>query len=290
MKIGIGVPGTIPGVKGPIFLEWARRADAGPFSSLGIIDRLVYPNFEPLIALAAAAGATSRIRLMTSILLAPTRNTAWLAKEAATLDNLSNGRLTLGMAVGGRPDDYVAAGYSIKGRGRRFEQQIKELKRIWSGQPLGEGIGPVGPAPVQKGGPELLIGGYTPAAIRRAGRLGDGYISGGGANPAQVRQSYQLALDAWNEAERPGRPRMVAAIYSVVGAEKLDQAAVYLRSYYGFLGPMADNMVKSLPRTPDEIRKLIDGFANVGVDELILWPTVAELEQLDLYADLVAKL
>lgn len=290
MKIGIGLPGTIPGVKGSLFLEWARRADAGPFSSLSIIDRLVYSNYEPLIALAAAAAVTNRIRLLTSILLAPPRETAWLAKEAASLDAISNGRLTLGLGIGGREDDFAAVGIPFKGRGKRFEQQIATLKRIWSGQPLREGIGPIGPAPVQKGGPELLIGGYTPAAIRRAGKLGDGYIAGGGGNPGRVRQGYELALQSWKEAGRPGSPRFVAAFYSVVGADKLDQAGAYLHDYYRFLGPAADGMVQALPTTPDAIRKLIHEYANVGVDELILWPTVAELEQLDLYADLVAKL
>ena len=71
MDIGIGLPGAIPGAKADVILEWARRADAGPFSSLGIIDRLVYPNYEAMISLAVAAGATSRIRLMTTILIAP---------------------------------------------------------------------------------------------------------------------------------------------------------------------------------------------------------------------------
>jgi alkanesulfonate monooxygenase SsuD/methylene tetrahydromethanopterin reductase-like flavin-dependent oxidoreductase (luciferase family) len=290
MKIGIGLPGTIPGVKSSLFLEWARRADAGPFSSLSIIDRLVYSNYEPLIALSAAAAVTTRIRLLTSILLVPPRETTWLAKQAATLDVISNGRLTLGLGIGGREDDFTAAGISFKGRGKRFEQQLATLKHIWAGQPPREGVGPIGPAPVQKGGPELLIGGYSPAAISRAGKLSDGYIAGGGGDAARVRQGFELVLQSWKEAGKPGAPRFVAAFYSVVGADKLEQAGAYLRSYYSFFGPMAEGMVQGLPRTPDAIRKLIHDFANVGVDELILWPTVAELEQLDLYADLVAKL
>ena len=191
MKIGIGLPATIPGVGGDLILEWARKADAGSFSSLGVLDRLVYPNYESMITLAAAAGATRRVRLMTTILIAPLRNPGILAKEAATLDVLSGGRLTMGVAVGSREDDFLAAPASFKDRGRRFDEQLALMKRIWSGKPVGDNVGPVGPPPVQRGGPELLVGAVSPSAIRRVGRWADGLITPG--TPESVQQAYGVA-------------------------------------------------------------------------------------------------
>ncbi len=187
MQIGIGLPATIPGTSGPLVLDWAKRADAGPFSSLGIIDRVTYPNFEPLITLAAVASVTQRIRLMTTVLLAPLRPAGVLAKQAATLDSLSGGRLTLGLGIGGREDDFQAAPASFHDRARRFEEQLAVMRRIWSGQPLSDEVGRVGPASVQPGGPEVLIGAYSPPAARGAGRWGDGFIAGGGIDASTAR-------------------------------------------------------------------------------------------------------
>jgi alkanesulfonate monooxygenase SsuD/methylene tetrahydromethanopterin reductase-like flavin-dependent oxidoreductase (luciferase family) len=286
MDIGIGLPATIPGTRGSLILDWAKRADSGPFSSLGILDRLVYPNYEPLITLAAASAVTDRVRLMSTMLIAPLRRAGVLAKQAATIDALSEGRLTLGLGVGAREDDFQFAPASFHDRGRRFEEQLELMKRVWSGQPVSDEIGPVGPPPVRSGGPELLIGGYTPVSIRRVGRWGDGFISGGVRDPEQVRQLFALAEESWRGEGREGRPRLVACFYYALGPNAT-RGGDYIRHYYSFLGPGADDMARSIPSSPKAIEELILGLGDVGADEVICWPTVAELDQVDRLAELV---
>jgi alkanesulfonate monooxygenase SsuD/methylene tetrahydromethanopterin reductase-like flavin-dependent oxidoreductase (luciferase family) len=286
MDIAIGLPATIPGTKGPLILDWARRADSGPFSSLGILDRLVYPNYEPLITLAAAAAVTERVRLMTTVLITPLRRAGVLAKQTATIDTLSGGRLTLGLGVGAREDDFQFAPASFHDRGRRFEEQLDLMKRVWSGQPVSEEIGPVGPPPAQAGGPELLIGGYTPVSIQRVGRWGDGFISGGVRGPEQVRQLFDLAEESWRDEGREGKPRLVASLYYALGPNA-DRGGDYIRDYYSYFGPGADDMARSIPSTQEALDNLIRGLGEVGADEVVCWPTVAELDQVDLLAELV---
>ena len=286
MDVGIGLPATMPGTRGSLILDWAKRADSGPFSSLGIIDRLVYPNYESLITLAAAAAVTDRVRLMSTVLIGPLRGAGVLAKQAASIDALSGGRLTLGLGVGAREDDFNAAPASFHDRARRFEEQLEFMKRVWSGQPASEVVGPIGPPPAQPGGPELLIGGYSPVPIRRVGRWGDGFISGGIPDPAQVRQMFDLAEEAWRTEGREGRPRLVASLYYALGPDA-GRGGDSLRDYYGYFGPAADDMARSIPSSPEAVEGLIRGFGEVGADEVICWPTVAELDQVDRLADLV---
>lgn len=287
MQIAIGLPGTMPGVTGEFILDWAKLAEIGPFSSFAVLDRLVYPNYESLIMLAAVAGVTQRMRLMTSILIAPLHNTAILAKQAASIDALSNGRLTLGLAVGGREDDYLAAQVPFHERGKRFDEQLATMKRIWSGQPLSDKVGAIGPSPVQQGGPELLIGGNSPESIKRIGRWGNGYISGGGG-PDRARQAYSAAEQAWKDAGRSGKPRFVGATYYGLGPGAAEKAAEYIHHYYAFMGPMADRLASSIPSTPDAVKGAVRAFSDVGVDELIFWPTIPDLNQVEQLAELIA--
>ena len=287
MKIGIGLPANVPGAPRSAILDWAIRADAGPFSSLGIIDRVVYPNWEPLIALAGAAAVTNRIRLMTSVLIAPARDAALLAKQAATLDVLSDGRFTLGLGVGRREDDYLAVAGNYGRRGRRFEEQLAEIKRVWAGEGLREGVSSIGPQPVQSGGPELLIGGFVSASIGRAGRWADGYLGGGG-DPQAAKTLYQSVEDAWKEAGRSKGPRIVATNSFALGPDAAQRGAAQARHYNQFLGAdMAERAAQGVLSDPEQIRDIIRAFSDLGADEMLFLPQVDDPEQVDRLADIV---
>jgi alkanesulfonate monooxygenase SsuD/methylene tetrahydromethanopterin reductase-like flavin-dependent oxidoreductase (luciferase family) len=286
MDVGIGLPTTIPGVTGEQVLEWARRADASGFSSLGTIDRIVYPNYEPLIALAAVAGVTERIRLATTILIAPYRaNGALLAKQAATLDHLSGGRLVLGVSVGGREDDYAVSDVDFRTRGKRFDAMLAEWERLWAGEPV-DGGGSVGPQP-PRGRPSLLVGGTVDASFERAARYGDGWISGGGP-PDALAQGKEKLTAAWQAAGREGTPRSAALAYYALGRGAQDAANSYLRDYYAFLGDYAGMIADSAATDADAIRGYVQGFDAAGCDELILFPCDPDPGQVDLLADAIA--
>jgi alkanesulfonate monooxygenase SsuD/methylene tetrahydromethanopterin reductase-like flavin-dependent oxidoreductase (luciferase family) len=285
MEVGIGLPTTIPGVTGEQVLEWARRAEARGFSSLGTIDRIVYPNYEPLIALAAAAAVTERIRLATSILIAPSRaNGALLAKQAATLDHLSGGRLVLGLAVGGREDDYAVSGVDFHSRGKIFDAMLAEMGRLWAGEPV-EGGGTVGPQS-PRGRPTLIIGGTAEVTFKRAARHGDGWIMGGGA-PDAFQEGAQKLLIAWQNAGREGTPRTLALSYFALGDGAQDAANAYLRDYYAFLGDYAGMVADSAATDADTVRGYVQAFEAAGCDELILFPSNPDPAQVDLLADAV---
>jgi alkanesulfonate monooxygenase SsuD/methylene tetrahydromethanopterin reductase-like flavin-dependent oxidoreductase (luciferase family) len=279
MEVGIGLPTTIPGVTGEQVVEWARRAEARGFSTLGTIDRIVYPNYEPLIALAAAAAVTERIRLTTSILIAPYRaNGALLAKQAATLDHLSGGRLVLGVAVGGREDDYAVSGVDFHTRGKRFDAMLAEMEGLWAG-------GSVGPQP-PRGRPTLIVGGTADVAFERAARYGDGWIMGGGT-PDGFKDGAQKLAAAWQAAGREGTPRGLALAYYSLGDRAKEAAASYLGDYYAFLGEYASSVADGAATDADTVRAYVQGFADAGCDELILFPSDPDPGQVDLLADVV---
>jgi len=256
MDVGIGLPATIRGVQGGPLLEWARRAEARGFSSLGTIDRLVYGNYEPLIALAAAAAVTERIRLATTTLIAPFRaNGALVAKQAASLDRLSSGRLTLGVAVGGREDDFEASGVDFHRRGAMFDAMLAEWRRIWAGE---AGIGPAGR-------PRLMLGGTADVAFERAAEYGDGWIMGGGP-PDRLPGAIAKTRQAWEAAGRDGEPLIMALAYFALGDDAEQAANRYLRHYYGWLGDDTAGAIASSAATDaDTVRGYAQAFeGNAG--------------------------
>jgi alkanesulfonate monooxygenase SsuD/methylene tetrahydromethanopterin reductase-like flavin-dependent oxidoreductase (luciferase family) len=265
MDVGIGLPNTIPGTDGRLVVEWARRADAGPFSTLGVLDRLAYDSIDPFAALAAAAGVTERIGLATMIAIGPLRNTALLVRQAASVDALSGGRLTLGLAVGARLDDYEAAGVDHRGRGARLSEQLAALR--------------------EDGDLRLLVGGMVGPAFARMARYADGYAHNGGP-PRAFERAAASALAAWSDLGRPGRPLLWGQGYFALGDE--DRGEAYLRDYYAFTGPFAEKIAAGNLTSARAIRDFVRGYEEAGCDELILFPTVADLDQLERVAEVLA--
>jgi alkanesulfonate monooxygenase SsuD/methylene tetrahydromethanopterin reductase-like flavin-dependent oxidoreductase (luciferase family) len=283
MKIGIGLPNPVPGTPGRLLVDWAVRAEERGFVGLATIDRIAYPSHDSLTTLAAAAGATSRIGLFTNILLAPLYRPALLAKAVASLDQLSGGRFTLGLAAGGRADDYTAAGADFHTRGRTLDQLLDFLPRVWRGEPIGQTDKPICPPPVH-GRIPVLVGGTSDQAVRRAATFGDGWAAGG-IPPDQVARMVKAVRAAWQQAGRDGEPRLTALTYFSLGEEATSASQAYLRDYYGFLGPWADRIAEGALRSEATIRDVVRAYQDAGVTELYFDPTVASLEQVDRLAD-----
>jgi alkanesulfonate monooxygenase SsuD/methylene tetrahydromethanopterin reductase-like flavin-dependent oxidoreductase (luciferase family) len=278
MQIGIGLPTTVPGAEPDQVLEFARRAEAAGFSTLGTIDRLVYPNYEPLVAFGAVAAVTERIHLMTSVLLLPLRvNSALAAKQAATVQRLSNGRLILGVAVGARPDDFEASGLPMEGRGRRKEEMIEDMQRIWAGEKRGYagGIGP----DVSENPPTLILGGQVDAAFERAARYGAGWIMGGGP-PDDFPPAKERLEAAFRAAGREDEPRAMALGYFSLDDDPQAAVRSSIYDYYSF-APYGEMVADSTPKGEAEVKDRVKAFADAGCDELILFPASADPEQAD---------
>jgi alkanesulfonate monooxygenase SsuD/methylene tetrahydromethanopterin reductase-like flavin-dependent oxidoreductase (luciferase family) len=253
---------VVPGTPPSLLLEWAREADQGPFSTLGTHDRLAWDGFDCLTALGAAAAVTSRIGLASLVLIAPLRPAAVIAKQAGAIDALSGGRLTLGVGIGPRRDDYERAGARFGTRGRVLDEQLPELRERC---------------------PRLLVGGGGDAALARMARWSDGYVHGGG--PARAfKSAADRALAAWYDFGRTGSPRLVGTAYYALGG-RTDEGREFLRRYYAFVGPFAERIAAGLLTSRAELLELAAGYAEAGCDELVIFPTVGDPRQLLLLAE-----
>ena len=285
MDIGIGIPNSIRGTSGEQLIDWASRADRAGFSSLATIGAVAYPGYEELTVLGAAAAVTERIRLLPNVLIAPARSAAELAKQAATVDQLSGGRLTLGVGVGWRASDYELTGRDFDGRGARFDALLGDLRQAWAGEAIADDARPPAPTPVQPELP-LLIGGTADASIRRVVEFGVGWTAGG-MPPDAVRDHADRVKAAWDDAARDGEPRIVALVYFALGDTET-QSRDYLVDYYAPMGQgMAKMIADSALRSEDDIKGAVDAYAGAGVDELVLDPTVADPAQVDWLAKVV---
>ena len=284
MKIGLGLPNADKSLtKGRLIVDIARRAEALGFSTLATIGRVAYPNYEELVTLAAAAGATERIGLCTDILLAATREPALLAKQAASLDQISGGRFVLGIGTGSRQDDFAVTGNDFKTRGRRLDAALELMHSAWRGEPVPGTEHAVTPRPVNGTSVPLLFGGRADAVLRRLVKYGIGYTQGGGT-PESLMAMMDRVNGAWKAAGRAGKPEFRALAYFALGDHTHSEAESNLRDYYGEWGPRVwPGTIKTAREAKDQLK----AYEAIGCDELVLFITAPAVEQAERLAEAV---
>ena len=283
MRVGIGLPVTTTRTCGELLLAWARRAEEAGFDALTSIDRIVYPGFESMTAMAAAAAVTSRIGLRTNVLLAPARSAPMVAKQAASVDQISGGRFMLGIGVGRRTDDYEATGRDFHTRGRRLDADLEAMHAEWRGQPAGGRSRPSTVPPVRDGAVPVFFGGSLEAAIPRIVRWGVGW-SVSSRGPEETHNNAERVRAAWREAGRDGSPMIMVMHYFALGE---DSNVDYLMDYYGYQGDRARMFAEGAYRRAADVTAALRDFAAVGVDEYTFVPTMADLTQVDRLAEAV---
>ncbi|HEX5096721.1 MAG TPA: LLM class flavin-dependent oxidoreductase [Acidimicrobiia bacterium] len=283
MKVGIALPTMVPGLTRDILLSWMREVDEGPFSVLACGERVAYPNQDMMSVLAAAAAVTQRVAIEATVSLVPMHSAVHVAKQAATIDVLSNGRFVLGVGVGGRDEDYRAIGASFARRHARLDEQVATMKRVWRGEALADDVSPVGPPPVQPGGPKVLTASMGPKSMARAAQWADG-IAGfdTGPNPAGIGGTFAAFTSAWRAAGREGEPYRQTSFWFGLGANAATEVPAYAYRYLRIFG---HEMASALSQgccavSEDAVRDLLRQVADTGCDEAILVATTSDVDDL----------
>ena len=277
MDVGLALPTMADGWSRQTLLDWCRITDEGPFSSISCGERITFHNVEMISTLSAAAALTERVRVMVNLAISPWHSTMLLAKQIATMDMISNGRLDLGLGVGGREQDYRGVGASMTARHQRLDDQVAEMRRLWSGQPALPDAPPLGPSVVQPGGPPLYAGALGPKATARAAAWATG-ISGFSLSldSEEMANAVTLARSVWADHDHPSPPRFVVACFAALGVP--DAPAVlgeFTRQYMAIFGEdWADAMAQAATLSgPEPLAVALDATAASGmIDEVIIVP------------------
>jgi len=288
VDIGLTLPSFVRGTDRTTILEWCRRIDDGPFSSLAVGERVAYWSHDLVTTLAFAAAATERVRLESTVVVLPSHEPVRLAKQAATIDVLSGGRLTLGVGVGGREQDYLAVGAPFMRRFARLDEQVAIMRAVWAGEIAVEGIPPIGPEPVQPGGPPLWTAAMGPKSLARSAQWADGLAGYDiGPDPAGVDRQFRAVEAAWRDAGRTTAPTLTTSTWFALGDGARDRLFSYAFEYLSTFGDDAAKAMAGLTRMhdPGAIREVVAALSDIGCDEFVLVPTTADLAEIDRLLD-----
>ncbi|TXI40412.1 MAG: LLM class flavin-dependent oxidoreductase [Mycobacterium sp.] len=290
------LPVMEPDLDANLLKRWARLIDEGPFSSLCWGERIAFNNPDSLTLLGALSAWTERVPLVTTVVVPQLHDPVMLAKALATADMLSGGRLTVGIGSGGREEDYRAVGADPKTQTiRDMADRVAVMKRVWAGEKITESVLPVGPPPVQPGGPRLLIGATGPKSTRMAAEWADG-LAGITLDLDTGRQNelFDVARAAWAEAGKP-KPHLATSFWFALGEADAARAQVHrhLRHYMNWIPPeFVDAMAPTTgwSGSDEELVATLRKFAAIGTSEVHLIPTSSDLDQVRRVADLVGDI
>jgi probable F420-dependent oxidoreductase len=299
----VGLPQTLEGDDPRPIAAYAIRAESLGFTGLWTLDSPPgnrtsrWPLLDALHTLSHAAAVTDEVRLGVAVIVLPRRNPAFLARELATVDRLSAGRLTVGVGLGRIEDADTLTGLGLPADRpvRRLVEGVEVMRALWAQTEAHHdgalyhltGV-PLEPKPRQRPGPPVWFGGGVPAALRRAARLGDGWI---GSGSSSVDDFVEQAAVVAREAEAAGRDRFTIAKRVYIAVE--DDAEVARRRLTGVLDAMyawpglGDRV--GVTGTPAECARQLARLADAGAEELVLAPMYGYLAQLERLAE-VARL
>jgi alkanesulfonate monooxygenase SsuD/methylene tetrahydromethanopterin reductase-like flavin-dependent oxidoreductase (luciferase family) len=290
VDIAVGLPTNLRNVNRDSVLAWAQRAEEAGFSTLGMGERLTFDGWDWCVSLTAAAAVTTRVRLLSNVVILPIHPVGVLAKQALSLDALSGGRFVLGVGEGTPLYDYDVAVSPRQGRTARFEEHMATLRTVWRGESLVPGLRPIGPPAVREGGPKLFIGALGPRGLRRVGQFADGLTTWSfAADPTEVRAMFDIVERSWREFGRSGSPWLMAGCYYSVGPRAEEDLGDFVRDYYPAIYPGPVDGLLGTIKTCEAgfIRDTVKRFEDIGCDEFLFQPINDGMHHLDGLAELV---
>lgn len=287
MKISVGIPNIISGTDGITLVKWAKWAEKCGYASVSVIDRIAYDNYESMVTLSAVATVTKKINLIANIIIGPARNPILLAKQAASLDQLSNGRFVMGVGVGSRKDDFIVTKERFSNRGKRWDESLSLLHQVWKGDKISGVLTRLSPAPVHNLSIPLLIAGYSNNAIERVTKWGIGWTASG-LQLAKLADFVERVRKAWYSSERNGDPYILGSVYFALGPHSKDIADRFFANYYGYMKYALDEQTHVEASTIErEIKAVIRQHESMGLNELIFVPMDSNIDQLQRLNDVV---
>jgi alkanesulfonate monooxygenase SsuD/methylene tetrahydromethanopterin reductase-like flavin-dependent oxidoreductase (luciferase family) len=284
MKIGLCFPYTQEDLTRGKILEFFKRVDEGPFSTISCGERMVGPSVDMMAMLAAAAAVTERVRIVPTLYVLPMHPAVKVAKHAATLDLISGGRTSITVGIGGRAHDYRCMEKEPVRRYAKMDEQVAQIRSIWAGELPFEGTEPVGPAVVQPGGPPILAGVTGPKGIARAAKWADGFYSWSGNGVGdEIKRQLELIRGSWDDAGRDKAPEKVAGFWYCLAPNADEKLKAYVYKYIKVMGDAPAKAMSAMcdRSSPDAVRASLDAYEELGIEECWLNTATSDMAEID---------